>query len=127
MIKYITLRFHKKFIAFVLYFQRRLHAFLNNSFSLKLGLHTTSTIIGFNHLEFPPDSIPVLKSFSSSLGCYYQANGGISIGANTKWGPRVSFISESYHTEDTSTTYQKRIIIGSSVWIGANVVIMPGV
>lgn len=124
---YIYTRLLRKLSISIVYISRRLNAYFAGAYSLKYGLNRTSCLIGFENLSLAVDSLPTHKSFASSIGCYYQANGGISIGLNTKWGPRVSFISESYHTDDFSSTFKKPIKIGSSVWIGCNVVIMPGV
>jgi acetyltransferase-like isoleucine patch superfamily enzyme len=63
-------------------------------------------------------------------GCYFSDFGGISIGARTMIGPRVT-LSTSGHPVDLAERYDfithAPIVIGADVWIGAGATIAPGV
>ena len=77
--------------------------------------------------------IVIGKNFSVNSGTYLNGFGGITIGDNVLIGPNVVISSGEHPTFllQTPILFQepqgKRIAIGSGVWIGANVVITPGV
>ena len=52
--------------------------------------------------------------------------GGITIGNNTKIGPKVSLITENHHTNPNKRRFLKSepIVIGENVWIGASATIL---
>jgi acetyltransferase-like isoleucine patch superfamily enzyme len=59
-------------------------------------------------------------------------NGKISIGKNCLFGQNVTIITNTYNiikgqNISINNMYSKDVIIGDNVWIGVNVVIMPGV
>lgn len=66
---------------------------------------------------------------------YIFAQGGISIGSGTIFGPRVTILTNNHNYDSTdlqSIPYDgknilKKVTIGENVWIGANVSIAPGV
>jgi maltose O-acetyltransferase len=67
-------------------------------------------------------------------GCHFVAMAGLDIGDQVRFGERVSIHDESHIFEPVSETAAHRddyrtkpISIGDRVWIGANVVILPGV
>ena len=67
-------------------------------------------------------------------GCHFVALAGLDIGADVRFGERVSIHDESHIFEPLSETAAHRgdyrsqaISIGDRVWVGANVVILPGV
>jgi maltose O-acetyltransferase len=67
-------------------------------------------------------------------GGHFVAMAGLSIGDDVRFGERVSLHDESHVFEPVSETAAHRddyrtkpITIGDRVWIGANVVILPGV
>ena len=62
------------------------------------------------------------------FGCYIQANNGIEVGLNLRYGPNVHIISANHDLDD----YEKHpsmspIIIGDNCWIGAGSILLPGV
>lgn len=61
-------------------------------------------------------------------GCYIQAINGIEIGVNVRIGPGVKLISANHNIYDYDIhEKQSPIIIGNNCWLGANIVILPGV
>ena len=63
-----------------------------------------------------------------SMGCFLDGRNGIIIKDNVRIGPRVSLISINHDiNEYENYINDKPIIIGNNCWIGANVVILPGV
>lgn len=58
--------------------------------------------------------------------CSFMDRGGITIGNNTKIGPKVCLITENHHTQPDKRRFLKSepITIGENVWIGANATIL---
>jgi len=67
-------------------------------------------------------------SFATSGGCYIQGGNGIEIGDGTLFAPGVNIISANHSLEDYGIWDEAPPIrIGKGVWLGAHVVILPGV
>lgn len=93
---------------------------------LNLNVNFTSSIwesgITFNR------DITTLASFAISGHCYFQAINGIKLGKECLFAPGVKLISSNHDFKNYSHSIdEKPIIIGDNVWIGTNVVILPGV
>lgn len=70
----------------------------------------------------------VRNSFALSGSCYIQGINGVSIGDHTIFAPGVKIISANHDSNDLNCWLPADPIeIGRSCWIGANVVILPGV
>ncbi|MBU3935475.1 acyltransferase [Patescibacteria group bacterium] len=73
------------------------------------------------------------KNFAVNSNTYINAVGGVEIGDDVLIGANVVISSGEHQYKDAKTpvTLQKivpkKITIGNGVWIGANVVVMPGV
>lgn len=90
-------------------------------------LHFTSKHILPNRIQYDKD-LTTLVSFAVSGGCYFQALNGIEIGKNFLFAPGVKLISSNHGFTDRSEVRKsKPIKIGDNVWLGANVIILPGV
>ncbi|MEA2018800.1 MAG: acyltransferase [Campylobacterota bacterium] len=89
--------------------------------------HFTSQII-FQHKIKTKEDISTLASFAVSGHCYFQALNGIEIGSNFLFASGVKIIS-SNHDFLEKNNFQKEIpiIIGDNVWLGANVILLPGI
>lgn len=101
-------------------------------FKLFFGLNRSSKIkINFTSTVICPENITVgknvEKSFIVSGNCYFQAVNGIEIGDNTIFAPGVKIISANHDLKNHTHTKSEGIKIGKNCWIGANVVILPGV
>jgi len=132
-----------KIINFI-FFQRKYHALGFGTFivnvitqrlfrinsSTKWQVHFTSRIIKPEKIKiFDNKNNPsVFVSFSSSGGCYIQANNGIELHKNVMWAYGVTIVSSNHDFANYSQFVKtKPIIIYRDVWIGANSVILPGV
>lgn len=70
----------------------------------------------------------VWVSFAVSGSCYVQGINGIHIGDNTIFGPGVCIVSADHDPADLSRHLRcAPITIGARCWIGAHVVVLPGV
>ncbi len=84
---------------------------------------------------FPPfhtncgKNIEIGKNVFINSGCHFQDQGGIKIGDGTFIGPNVvlATLNHGIEPEKRGNLYPKPIIIGTGVWIGGNVSILPGV
>jgi acetyltransferase-like isoleucine patch superfamily enzyme len=94
---------------------------------VKFPIHFTSRIIGFKKMKLSYDPTTI-GSFALSGGCYFQALNGIELGKNFLFAPGVKLISSNHGVDDKQVVEKSPpIIIGDNVWLGANVVILPGV
>jgi len=62
-------------------------------------------------------------------GCRFQDQGGITIGDDALIGHNVviATLNHDLDPEQRATTVPKPVVIGDSVWIGANATVLPGV
>lgn len=69
----------------------------------------------------------------SELGRSCQIYGGVSLGADVLMGPDVKLITRNHCYQDLSRPIRSQgeeftpIRVGDDVWLGANVVVLPGV
>ena len=64
----------------------------------------------------------MVNSFAKFFG-----HGGIEIGEDTQIGPGTLITTTDHNYYGKLESIYKRVVIGQSVWIGANVTILPGV
>lgn len=94
---------------------------------VKFPIHFTSRVIGFDRMELSYDPTTI-GSFVLSGGCYFQALNGIRIGKNFLFAPGVKLISSNHDISDKKQVEKAPpIVIGDNVWLGANVIILPGI
>ena len=109
-------------------------------FDLKKGLECldrTGLAHGKNVYFEPPfhceygNHITVGENFYANTGCVILDVAKITIGNNVLFGPNVSIYTAGHplHPESRNSGYEYgiSIVIGDNVWIGGNVVILPGV
>ena len=86
-------------------------------------VHFTSRILYYKNIQIGNRS-----ALGINAGCYIQARNGIIIGHNLRMGPNSGLISSNHIMSDYDEhTKENPIIIGNNVWLGMNVVVMPGV
>lgn len=68
----------------------------------------------------------VKKSFAVSIGCYFQGYNGIHIEEGSIFGPGVRLLSANHEIGGLSRKAPP-IKIGRNCWLGANVIVLPGV
>lgn len=84
-------------------------------------VHFTSYVTGVNNITIGNKCSP-----GSNHGQYIQAVNPIIMGDNVLMGPGLKIISANHDPCDfTKHIKTKPIKIGSNVWIGANVIILP--
>jgi len=91
---------------------------------VKWPVHWSSIVTHPNKIKRKSE----LPYLGHHAGCYIQANNGIEIGVNLRYGPNVHIVSASHDILD----YEKHIVtqpivIGDNCWIGAGSIILPGV
>jgi acetyltransferase-like isoleucine patch superfamily enzyme len=93
-------------------------------------LHYTSRI-NVPQKIFIKDSVntmSVYRCFASSNCCYMNATNGIEIGENVLFASGVKIISANHDLIDREKHINSNpIIIKDNVWLGANVIVLPGV
>lgn len=98
--------------------------------SIPFMLHYTSRINDPKGIEIEDseESNTVYQCFASSNGCYLNAFNGIKIAKNVMFASGVKLISANHDFTDRKKHIKTNpIIIEENVWLGANVVVLPGV
>lgn len=93
----------------------------------KFSVHYTSQITNGEEITF---GYRGQYSLAVSGGLYIQAINGVDIGSNVLIAPGVKIISADHSFEKGERQQHlasKRLVIGDYCWLGANVVILPGV
>ncbi|OFI46789.1 O-acetyltransferase [Floricoccus penangensis] len=76
-------------------------------------------------------NISLGKNFYANFDCVMLDGGGIEVGDNVLFGPRVGIYTTNHAIDAreraTGACYAKKVTIGDNVWIGAGVHINPGV
>lgn len=86
-------------------------------------VHFTSRILYYKNIKIGNNCVPGMAG-----GCYIQARNGIVIGHNLWTGPGVGLISANHDLNDYEAHVETGpIMIGNDVWLGMNVVVMPGI
>ena len=94
---------------------------------LFFSVNYTSTVFFGKNIRFNKDSTTLI-SFAVSGHCYFQAVNGIHLGDNFLFAPGVKLISSNHDFKELNEAKKSPpIIIGNNVWLGANVIILPGV
>jgi len=123
---YFKLRVMKKIGFKVLWVNFIFQRLFRRHSRMKHSINFTSSIseVGISyHKDFN-----TLASFALSGHCYFQAINGIALGENILFAQGVTFISANHNLFSERVSLDAPPInIGDNVWIGANVVILPGV
>jgi acetyltransferase-like isoleucine patch superfamily enzyme len=89
----------------------------------KWPVHFTSRVQSTKNITVGNRCAPGLNS-----NCYIQGRSGISIGNNFRMGPGSGLISSNHDINNYDRWLSSNPIeIGNNVWLGMNVVVMPGV
>lgn len=86
------------------------------------------------HVKSNADVSPHIRiGDRSELGCNCLIYGGVTIGSDVLMGPDVKIITRNHNFTDRSVPireqgdYELPVVIEDDVWLGANVVVLPGV
>ena len=107
---------------------------LENAYALRVMNRGKATPISssarFNH----PENITIGDRSNINRNCMIWAGGKakVIIGKDCLTGPGVTIIASKYDVKGRDIVrsyppYERDIIIGDDVWLGANVVVLPGV
>src|SRR5690348_9235445 len=89
------------------------------------SVHFSSKVDGAKYITLHPSVKPF---FALSGGCYIVAANGLEIGEGTIFAPGVKIITANHDLYDfTIAEPADPVRIGARCWLGANVVILPGV
>lgn len=92
--------------------------------------HYTSRVNSGENIQITnlQKSSNVFLSFAASNGCYIQALNGIELDSSVFFSSGVKLISANHDTVDKSQHIkQNPIVIKKNVWLGVNVIVLPGV
>jgi len=98
--------------------------------SLPFMLHYTSRVNCPSGIKIDrsKESSSVYQCFASSNGCYMNGFNGIEISKNVIFASGVKLLSTNHDfAKRQKKTKNTPIIINKNVWLGANVVVLPGV
>jgi len=109
-----------KWLLQIWFFQK----FLRINSHIPFPMHWTTYFGKSGYFKYPEGEVPAIGLAGC---CYIQTIGGIEIGKNVIMGMGSKIISANHDVDDFSKHIRKPVKIGNNVWIGANVVILPGV
>ncbi len=76
-------------------------------------------------------NIRIGDNFYANFDCIMLDGGGVTIGDNVLFGPRVSLFTSNHALDPVERVaggcYAKPISVGSNTWIGGDVTVNPGV
>lgn len=91
--------------------------------SVPWPVHRTSRVLYRKRINVGNNAAPGRNSC-----CYIQGKNGIIIGNNLRMGPGCGLISANHDVNDYDQwDVANPIVIGDNVWMGMNVVVMPGI
>ena len=100
----------------------RLYSLRRRGVKFPVGKYTN--ILGGENIFFHPSSLNVFQQF----GCYYQGFGHISIGKDCWIGQNTGIITANHDVNNIEKHSEAQgVVLGDSVWIGMNSLILPGV
>jgi len=115
-------KFHglRNYYLFFYFFPQKI---LRINGSCKWPVHFTSRVLYSKKIKVGRNSAPGLSN-----SCYIQGKNGIIIGNNLRMGPGVGLISANHNPDNYDEWLKsKPIEIGDNVWLGMNVVVLPGI
>ena len=102
-------------------------------FCAKLMLDKCGKNVNIEHNAFFASGNGIEIGNNSGLGLNCRVAGPLSVGDDVMMAPNVTIVTQNHEVESTEipmrlqTAHKKKVTIGNDVWIGTNVVIMPGI
>jgi maltose O-acetyltransferase len=94
----------------------------------------TGKNINIEHGAFFSSGKEIEIGENSGLGLNCRVMGPLSIGDNVMMGPDVMIYTQNHNFEDTNipmikqgNSVRKKVTVGDDVWVGARVIILPGI
>lgn len=103
------------------------------SFGKNFSIKNYSIINSFGSIKKESGELWVGDNVGVSEFCYFSIRGNLTIGNDVIFGPCVKIFTENHGSQIGDIPFrlqeEKRndVIIGNNVWIGADVIILPGV
>ena len=80
------------------------------------------------YIDKTEETFGLYRCFASSNCCYINATNGIYFGKNILFASGVKLISGNHDFNDRESHIEESpIVVKDNVWLGANVVVLPGV
>jgi len=105
----------------------------NDTRDIKFAARGTDVRITYGCQFVIPEGIRIGSYVYIGPHCFFSGSGGLTIGDNVAVGPHVYIYTSNHHYENAQFVPfdgeldNRRVTIDSHVWIGGNVVIVPGV
>ncbi len=99
----------------------------------KLMLDGCGKNVNIEHGAFFASGNGISVGDNSGIGLNCRVAGPLSIGNDVMMAPNVTIVTQNHETSDLTkpmrlqTAPKQKVTVGNDVWIGTNVVIMPGV
>lgn len=103
--------------------------YFGNNFSIR----DFSIIDSFGSIKKESGTLRIGNNVGISEFCYFSIRGNLIIGDNVIFGPGVKIFTEN-HSFNLSDSYfrlqneiRNEVRIGNNVWVGSNVILLPGI
>ena len=99
----------------------------------KMMLDKCGKNVNIEHNAFFASGRGIEIGNNSGIGLNCRVAGPLSIGDDVMMAPNVTIVTQNHEVSDLTipmrlqTAPKKKVTIGNDVWIGTNVVIMPGI
>lgn len=86
-----------------------------------------------NFVVFHSHKLVIGDNFLTNVNCVINAAAGVVCGNNVAFGPGVKIWTVNHNFNEKLISYNKQgyseetVTIGNDVWLGANVIVLPGV
>jgi acetyltransferase-like isoleucine patch superfamily enzyme len=106
---------------------------LGLSFGSNFSIRSYSIIDSFGSIKKESGILKIGNNVGISEFCYFSIRGNIFIGDNVIFGPGVKIFTENHSFKINNEYFRLQdeirndVIIGNNVWVGSNVVLLPGI
>ncbi len=98
--------------------------FLYKLFGLKIGKNSR---IGINTIIVSPKRIKIGHNTIINEMCYLDGRGQLEIGNNSSISFRTTILTATHNANSNDFEYyEKKVVIGNNVWLGANAIVLDG-
>jgi acetyltransferase-like isoleucine patch superfamily enzyme len=97
----------------------------------RMGVKVGDHVMMEPHVHVGRGPISIGDASYINTGCFFDAGGGITIGAHCHIGQRVDIVTGSHRfgdaTQRAGDWFAAPVVIGDGCWLGAEVMVLPGV
>lgn len=95
------------------------------------GVRLGSAVWGLKRCWFESENVSIGDGCAINSGCWFEGDGRIVIGRNCLFGPEVMILTADHEIGSDRTVPRdptpREVHIGDGCWLGARVMVMPGV